>query len=174
MWYVSSPDDVRASFDSKSGSITGKHGSVDKDFWLSIQDEGSKYATYSDGLGNDYYYNSTYYSALTVDEKDQYDPKKYFFNEVKDEVRTTPPHLFDSGALYREDNTFSGNLITSQRFYELPFTADLHFGYRNSTWTPEDMNMNDTSEMLLDVKAQYDKVFEMTFFGPKFEELSSV
>jgi len=57
-------------------------------------------------------------------------------------VRTTPPHLADANSLYREDNTFSGTLITVQRFYKLPFTVDLHFKYRNEAWSPEEMNMD--------------------------------
>jgi len=72
-------------------------------------------------LNNKYTYGSIYYSALMVDEHDQYDPKKYFYNELKDAVKTTPPHLADSGSLYREENVYAGNLITAQKFYELPF-----------------------------------------------------
>jgi hypothetical protein len=80
---------------------------------MSIEDaKTNKAAIYTDELGNFYEYDSTYFSALTVDENDQYNPKKYFFNELKDTVRTTPSHLFDSGSLYREDNAFSGNLVT--------------------------------------------------------------
>jgi hypothetical protein len=60
-------------------------------------------------------------------------------------VRTTPPHLFDSGSLYREDNTFSGNLVTVQRFYYLPFTLDLHFGYRDSAFAFDEMSMEETT-----------------------------
>jgi hypothetical protein len=79
---------------------------------------------------------------LYIDEHDQYDPKKYFFNELKDCVRTTPPHLADSNSLYREDNTYSGILVTVQRFYQLPFTIDLHFDYRNSAWSATEMDMD--------------------------------
>jgi hypothetical protein len=57
-------------------------------------------------------------------------------------VRTTPPHLADANSLYREDNTFSGMLVTVQRFYQLPFTVDLHFNYRENAWTSEEMNMD--------------------------------
>lgn len=114
IWYVASPDDGSATFDFTSGSIYGDHNSQDKQFWVSFQDsEDNEPATYTDGLGNLYTYDSTYFSALTVDEHDQYNPKKYFFNELKDTVRTTPPHLADSASLYREDNAFSGNLITA-------------------------------------------------------------
>ncbi len=98
---------------------------------MAFQDSTSNLnAEYEDDLGNMYLYNSTYYSALYIDEFDQYNPKKYLFNELKDAVRTTPPHLADANSLYREDNTFSGSLVTVQRFYSLPFTVDLHFNYR--------------------------------------------
>lgn len=118
MWYVAVPDETMATFDPISGSIYGTHDSVAKDYWLSYQDSSdNKNAVYKDELGNTYLYNSTYYSALYIDEHDQYDPKKYFFNELKDCVRTTPPHLADSNSQYREDNTFSGILVTVQRFY---------------------------------------------------------
>lgn len=64
---------------------------------------------------------------------------------MKDEVRTTPPHLFDSGSLYREDNTFSGNLVTVQQFYNLPFTLDLHFGYRDAPFDFDSKSMMETT-----------------------------
>jgi hypothetical protein len=50
--------------------------------------------------------------------------------------------LADANSLYREDNTFTGTLVTVQRFYELPFTVDLHFNYREKAWSPEEMSMD--------------------------------
>lgn len=72
MWYVSSPDDVQATFDPSTGSIHGIHESHDgKEFWISIQDASTNVnAVYTDPANNKYDYNSTYYSALSVDEHD--------------------------------------------------------------------------------------------------------
>ena len=125
------------------------HDSVGSQYWLGFADSlDDKSATYDDGRSNLYTYDSTYFSALTVDERDQYNPKKYFFNELKDVVSTTPAHLVDAASLYREDNAFSGNLITVQRFYQLPFSVDLHFGYRDSPWTPEEMDTTKVTNSL--------------------------
>jgi hypothetical protein len=72
MWYVSSPDDVQATFDPTTGSVHGVHASHDnKEFWMSIQDASTNVsAVYTDELNNNYTYGSTYYSALMVDEHD--------------------------------------------------------------------------------------------------------
>jgi len=44
---------------------------VAKDFWFSYQDSSSNLnAEYQDELGNRYLYDSTYYSALYIDEYD--------------------------------------------------------------------------------------------------------
>jgi len=32
-----------------------------------------------------------------------------------------------------------------QRFYELPFSVDIHFGYRNATFTKEEMDITAAS-----------------------------
>jgi hypothetical protein len=106
-----------------------------------------------------------------VDERDQYNPKKYFFNELKDVVSTTPAHLADAASLYREDNAFSGNLITVQRFYQLPFSVDLHFGYRDSPWTPEEMDTTEVTNSLEKAESGFDSRFEETFFS-KIEDES--
>ena len=56
-------------------------------------------------------FDADYFYALTVDEQDNYDPKKYYYNEVKDAVKTVPPHLFDPSSLYRAETAFSGNMV---------------------------------------------------------------
>ena len=71
LWYVSSPDGAFSTFDHITGSVFGDHQSQDKQYWLSIEDSvDNKSAVYTDGLGNFYDYNSTYFSALSVDEFD--------------------------------------------------------------------------------------------------------
>ena len=164
MWYVASPDEAFSTFDQITGSIYGDHASTEMQYWLGVVDaETNVAATYTDGLGNHYEYNSTYFSALQIDEHDQYEPKKYFFNELKDTVRTTPPHLFDSASLYREDNSFSGNLVTVQKFYQLPFTVDLHFGYREKAWTSEETKMVNTKSNLDEAELKFNHQFTKTF-----------
>ena len=69
MWYGSSPDDVLATFDPESGSIHGHHDSVDRDYWLSAQGMGMP-AEYKNDQDTHFFYDQTYYSALTVDEHD--------------------------------------------------------------------------------------------------------
>ena len=56
-------------------------------------------------------YTANYFLAYTVDEEDQYDAKKYYNNECKDKVDTTPPTLFDPSSLYRSETSYTGNLI---------------------------------------------------------------
>lgn len=113
LWYVASPDENFASFDAESNSVTGSHVSVDKTFWLSYIDSiQNQNADYSDGLGNTYLYNATYFNALTIDEGDNYNADKYFFNELKTAISTTPPHLANADSLYRAETAYSGNLVT--------------------------------------------------------------
>ena len=59
---------------------------------------------------------------------------------------TTPPTLFDPESLYRAETSYSGNLVMMQKFYELPFTTDIHFGYRNSTFTKQEMDIDSMTE----------------------------
>ena len=86
-------------------------------------------------------YTANYFLAYTVDENDQYDAKKYYYEECKDKVDTTPPTLFNPDSLYRSETSYTGNLILMQRFYQLPFSVDIHFGYRDSTFTKEEMDI---------------------------------
>lgn len=71
MWYMASAESEEASFDPASGQIFGTHASVGKDFWFSYEDlETNRNFEYFDELGNSYIYNSTYYSAIYIDEHD--------------------------------------------------------------------------------------------------------
>lgn len=111
LWYVA--HEHYATFDSESNSICGAHESEGRNFWLSYKDDSKNVnMTYQDELGNEYLYDATYFNALTVDEGDIYDAKKYFFNELKDNVSTTPPHLANADSLYRAETALSGNLVT--------------------------------------------------------------
>ena len=113
MWYVATAEGFTATFDTASSGVNGYHESVGQTFWLNHQDAaGNVNAEYSDDRGNTYVYGSDYFTALTVDEGDNYNPKKYFFDELKDAVGTTPPHLADPNSLYRAETAFTGNLVT--------------------------------------------------------------
>lgn len=102
------------------------------------------------------WYTANYFLAFNIDENDQYDAKKYFFNECKDKVGTMPPTLFDPTSLYRAETSYSGNLVMMQKFYELPFSVDIHFGYRNETFTKEDMNVDTMTDAFNAGKASFD------------------
>lgn len=43
-----------------------------------------------------------------------------------------------------------------QKFYELPFSIDIHFGYRNETFTKEDMNVDTMTDAFNAGKASFD------------------
>ena len=163
LWYVASSNDQNYStFDPQTGSVYGYHASQAKTFWLTPHSHPQNVSpVYKDSSGNSYKYDSTYYSALNIDESDQYQADKYFYNELKDAVRTTPPHLADAASLYREENTFSGNLVTVQQFFELPFTVDLQFGYRQSAWSYSDPST--TTSALSLAKNQFETRFNDTF-----------
>ena len=103
--------------------------------------------------------------AYTVDENDQYDAKKYYFEECKDKVDTTPPTLFDPSSLYRSETSYTGNLILMQRFYELPFSVDIHFGYRDSAFTKEEMDITAANASFEAGQASFDEQFQKTFVG---------
>jgi len=139
MWYLSTPDDALATFD--TDHITGSDTSFGTYFLAYNEPDTNVSASYIDSEGNTLIYSANYFLAYTVDEEDQYDAKKYFFNECKDKVDTTPPTLFDPSSLYRSETSYSGNLVLMQKFYEMPFSLDIHFGYRNATFTPEDMDI---------------------------------
>ncbi len=105
-------------------------------------------------------YAADYFLAYNIDEGDQYDAKKYFFDECKDKVDTTPPTLFDPSALYRAETSFTGNLVLMQKFYQTPFSIDIHFGYRDSSFTKEEMDIDVTTAAIETRKAAFDKEFE--------------
>lgn len=48
----------------------------------------------------------------------------------------------------------------------MPFTVDLHFGYREKAWTSDEMDLDDTSTYLQAIKAEFDKRFDETFSDP--------
>jgi hypothetical protein len=45
----------------------------------------------------------------------------------------------------------------------LPFTVDLHFGYRNQSWTSEEMSMSDTKAKIEEAELKFNQRFEETF-----------
>ena len=109
MWYVATPDATRASFD--TNHITGDHPSRGT-YQVAYNDApGNKNPSYRDLQNVTETYDADYFFALTIDEYDQYDAKKYYYEEVKDVVSTTPAHLFDPEALYRAETAYSGNLV---------------------------------------------------------------
>ena len=144
MWYLATPDDAMAVFD--TDHMSGQDSTHGTYFIAYNEPESNKSASYTDSQGNVVTYNSNYFLAYTIDEEDQYDAKKYFIDECKDKVGTTPPTLFDPDSLYRAETSYSGNLILMQRFYELPFSVDIHFGYRDTTFTKEEMDIEQTTE----------------------------
>lgn len=46
-----------------------------------------------------------------------------------------------------------------QRFYELPFVVDIHFGYKDSAWTAAEMNMDTTKTNIDNAREAYDDKF---------------
>lgn len=167
MWYLSTPEDSRASFD--DNHITGEHGEIGK-YYLSFQEgPANKNPGYKNLRNNTEVYDSDYFYALTIDQKDEYNPKKYYFQEVHDDVASTPHHLFDPKALYRAETAYSGNQLVQQKFYTLPFQIDIHYGYRPTPWTPEEMDFNKTTESLRKAQESFDKDFDQTFVKGKWD-----
>ena len=155
MWYVATPDDALATFD--TDHITGSESSYGTYFLSYNEPNTNKPATYTNGQGSPVSYTSNFFLAFNVDQKDQYDAKKYFYNECKDKVGTTPPTLFDPESLYRAETSYSGNLVMMQKFYELPFLTDIHFGYRNFTFTKQEMDIESMTEALTAGYASFEK-----------------
>mmetsp|Transcript_589 Transcript_589/g.762 ORF Transcript_589/g.762 Transcript_589/m.762 type:complete len:156 (+) Transcript_589:471-938(+) len=155
MWYLATPDDALATFD--TDHISGSDSTYGKYFMAYNEPETNKPASYINGQGDSVSYTANYFLAFNIDEEDQYDAKKYFFNECKDKVDTTPPTLFDPTSLYRAETSYSGNLVMMQKFYELPFSMDIHFGYRDSTFTKEDMDITSMNQAFEAGKASFDQ-----------------
>ena len=161
MWYVATPDDLTATFNQTH--ITGNHPSKGTYQFCYNDKSSNKNPSYLNDQNVTEAYTANYFYALTLDENDQYDAKKYFYNEVKDKVGTTPPHLFDPESLYRAETAYSGNLVVMQRFYQLPFAVDLHFGYRNESFSKADMNYKQTSNSLEQAEKNFQDDFEAVF-----------
>jgi len=53
--------------------------------------------------------------------------------------------LFDPKALYRAVTAYTGNQLVQQKFFTLPFAMDIHFGYRETPFTPKDMDFKKAS-----------------------------
>jgi len=90
-------------------------------------------------------YDADYFYALQIDQQDEYNPKKYYFMEIHDDVASTPHHLFNPKALYRAETAYSGNQLVKQKFFTMPFSMDIHFGYKEKPFTPEEMNFTKTT-----------------------------
>ena len=157
LWYLATPNDEIATFD--TDHISGTDKTYGKYFLAYNEPDSNKAASYIDDRGNVRNYTANYFLAYTVDEDDQYDAKKYYFDECKDKVDTTPPTLFDPSSLYRSETSYSGNLILMQRFYEVPFSVDIHFGYRNSTFTKNEMDVEKATESFKAGSDNFDKEF---------------
>jgi hypothetical protein len=158
MWYLSTPDDALATFD--TDHITGSDTSFGTYFLAYNEPDTNVNASYIDSEGNTLTYSSNYFLAYTVDEQDQYDAKKYFINECKNKVDTTPPTLFDPSSLYRSETSYSGNLVLMQKFYEMPFSLDIHFGYRNETFTTAEMDITAADASFVAGQAKFDDEFQ--------------
>ncbi len=48
----------------------------------------------------------------------------------------------------------------------MPFTVDLHFGYRDAVWTSDEMDMDKTTSKIETAKINFSKKFEDTFINP--------
>lgn len=109
LWYLATDDAALATFN--TDHISGADSTYGEYFLSYNEPESNKNASYIDGQGNTVTYTANYFLAYTVDEEDQYDAKKYYNNECKDKVDTTPPTLFDPSSLYRSETSYTGNLI---------------------------------------------------------------
>ena len=77
MWYLSTPDDLVAKFE--DNHITGEQPDTGK-YYLSFEEDfRNKNPSYVDLRNNSLLYDANYFYALTIDEKDQFNPKKYYF-----------------------------------------------------------------------------------------------
>ena len=158
LWYLATPNDAMATFD--TDHIYGSDNSFGSYFLSYNEPDTNKSASYVDSQGNTLEYTANYFLAYTVDEDDQYDAKKYYFEECKDKVDTTPPTLFDPSSLYRSETSYTGNLILMQRFYELPFSVDIHFGYRDTAFTDEEMDITAADASFAAGQASFDAQFQ--------------
>jgi hypothetical protein len=109
-------------------------------------------------------YTADYFYALMIDQHDEWDPKKYYFMEIHDDVASTPHHLFNPDALYRAETAYEGNQLVKQKFFNLPFSLDLHFAYRNLTG---EMDFDKTTEALKAAEERFDAEFEQRFVNRK-------
>ena len=161
MWYLSTPDDYQATFslDHMEG-YQPSHGNYQLGF---KQSPTTSNPSYIDIEGNSVCYDSDYFYALYVDERDQYDARKYYYEEVKDVVSTTPAHLFDPTSLYRDETSYTGNLVVQQKFFNLPFAVDLHFAYRETPFTSDEMDFTVTTSQLEAAKTEFDQKFAEIF-----------
>jgi len=109
MWYLSTPENLTATYDSHH--ITGDQPDMGK-YFLSFQEGANNtYPEYLDLRNNTVKYDADYFYALTIDQQDEYDPKKYYFMEIHDDVASTPHHLFNPDALYRAETAMTGNQL---------------------------------------------------------------
>ena len=143
LWYVATPENTTASFD--TDHITGDHPSKGT-YQLAYSDKDTNTnPSYINGHNVSIPYTANYFYALTIDEEDQYDAKKYYLDEVKNVVQETPASLFDPDSLYRAETAYEGNLVVMQKFYTLPFSMDLHFAYRDDPFSSADMDFEKTT-----------------------------
>lgn len=119
---------------------------------------------YKDLRNNTEVYTADYFYALLVDQQDEYDPKKYYFMEIHDDVASTPHHLFNPDALYRAETAYEGNQLVKQKFFNLPFSMDIHFSYNNLTG---EMDYDKVSDALNQAEDKFDKEFEERFVNNK-------
>lgn len=108
-------------------------------------------------------YNSTYFYALTLRDHETYNPKPHYFQETHDGTSGMPAQLFDLDSLYRAETAMKGNQVLQQKFYKMPFTLDIHFGYRDEPFTEADMNTTTATESFNKAEAALDKRFDQIF-----------
>jgi hypothetical protein len=96
--------------------------------------------------------------------------------EIHDDVASTPHHLFNPDALYRAETAYEGNQLVKQKFFNLPFSMDIHFSYKNLTG---EMDYEKTTQALKEAEEKFDQEFEERFVngkksGNKFENINNV
>lgn len=74
-----------------------------------------------------------------------------------------PAQLFDPNYLYLEETAFEGNQVLQQKFFKLPFSLDIHFGYRDTPFTEAEMNVTEATESFKKAEAALDKRFDEVF-----------
>jgi hypothetical protein len=113
VWYIATaPDQEVPLANFNQTYIWGEESTLNKKFYVNYNPSSdTQSAGYKDVHNKTIKYDDDYFYALTIDDEDQYDAYKYFNNELKDQVKTMPPHLFAAHDLYRAQTSMVGNLV---------------------------------------------------------------